>query len=513
MKLILVLVMAGHLALQPSFQTEPVSESATAVVPTATTKKPNDNSLGFLVKRKRVKLPSVTKRQLIKLSANLGFNESEATEELQKATVEVEKLKTIQALKETGDVPTYLARHINSIVKEFTTFKKEVALLLGYKDEEKQPSKDLACSQTLPGINAAFLQALTADLKTNIGFVQTTKTVSQLLSEEDSFYENMILTLFRLKEIVGNARTLVKNYVILLDNLTSYKLSDINLWYMQMVTCVEDFLIEKYTVKECNKVKTGVECIIGLKVFKSMKDLTLYTPISYNGYELFLNEGEYAVKDENQHWGKLKCKENILEQGRDDLLDSDICQFEETDSQCFKNIEGSDFNKIKQQCTFTEKRPEPVIETDEGLLVQSKEVNLKEVDQSKRSNPIIHREVPYLIRSDKTLSVHTKDTEDLYEPVFDQISKQIITTFLSEIQRKSLTTIQAMRNWNWTDAKEAYIAIIGSICGLILVLVLIILFKCKQENLQRYLARNAENQSDTQRRQQNYRLNRLILKN
>jgi hypothetical protein len=70
-----------------------------------------------------------------------------------------------------------------------------------------------------------------------------------------------------------------------------------------------------------------------------------------------------------------------------------------------------------------------------------------------------------------------------------------------------------MRNWNWTDAKEAYIAIFGSVCGLILVLVLIILFKCKQENLQRYLARNAENQSDTQRRQHNYRLNRLILKN
>jgi hypothetical protein len=372
MKLILALIVAAHLAFQPTSQTEPVSESTTTVVPSVTTKKPNENSLGFLVKRKRVKLPSVTKRQLIKLSANLGFNESEANDELQKATVEVEKLKTIQALKETGDVPTYLARHINSILKEFTTFKKEVTLLLGYKDEEKLPSKDLACSQSLPGINAAFLQALTADLKTNIGFVQTTLTVSQLLSEANSYYENMILTLFRLKEIVGNARTIVINYVILLDNLTSYKLSDINLWYMQMVTCVEDFLIEKYTVKECNKINTGVECIIGLKVFKSVKDLTLYTPVSYNGYELSLNEGEYAVKDENQHWGKLKCKEDILEQSRDDLLDSDICQFEETDSQCFKNIEGSDFNKIKQQCTFTEKRPEPVIETDEGLLFNQK---------------------------------------------------------------------------------------------------------------------------------------------
>jgi hypothetical protein len=82
MKLILVLIMAAHIAFQPTFQTEPVSESTTTVVPSVTTKKPNENSLGFLVKRKTVKLPSVTKRQLIKLSVNLGFNESEANDEL-----------------------------------------------------------------------------------------------------------------------------------------------------------------------------------------------------------------------------------------------------------------------------------------------------------------------------------------------------------------------------------------------------------------------------------------------
>jgi hypothetical protein len=78
---------------------------------------------------------------------------------------------------------------------------------------------------------------------------------------------------------------------------------------------------------------------------------------------------------------------------------------------------------------------------------------------------------------------------------------------------KSLTTIQAMRNWNWSDAQEAYLTIIGSVCSLILVLVFIILFKCNQDSLRKYLARNAENQSDTQRRQQSYRLDRLIMKN
>ncbi len=276
--------------------------------------KPISNTLGFLVKRKKIKLPSVTKRQLVKLSANIGFNESEATDELQKAMVEIEKIKTLKALTETGEVPTFLTRHVTYITKEFTTLKKEINLLLGYKDTERLPSKNLKCSQTLPGLNLAYLQSLTSDLKTNVGFLQTTFTVSQLLDPANAYYENMLITLYRIRDIIDSARTIVKNYAILLDNLTAYKLSDINLWYMQMTDCVEDFLVEKYTVQECNKIQTGVECLVNLKVFKSLKELNIYTPVSYHGYELAMENNEYLVKDENLHWGKLKCLENILDQ-------------------------------------------------------------------------------------------------------------------------------------------------------------------------------------------------------
>ena len=256
MKFLVPFILGIFWGVGPMLQTDPILESTSTVAYAASTTQPKEGTLGFLIKRKTIKLPSVTKRQEIKLLANLGFNESDATEELKRATDEVEKIKTIKALTEAGDVPTYLKRHVNFIVKEFNNLKKEITLLLGYKDVNRQQSKEMICSQTLPGINTDFLQALTADLKTNVNFLQTTLSVEQLLSESNSFYENMVITLFRIREILGDARTIVKNYAILLDNLTAYKLSDINLWYLQIAACVEDFLVEKYAVKECNKVNT-----------------------------------------------------------------------------------------------------------------------------------------------------------------------------------------------------------------------------------------------------------------
>ncbi len=492
-------------------QTDPILESTSTVASAASTTQPKEGTLGFLIKRKTIKLPSVTKRQEIKLLANLGFNESDATEELKKATDEVEKIKTIKALTEAGDVPIYLKRHVNFIVKEFNNLKKEITLLLGYKDVNRQQSKEMICSQTLPGINTDFLQALTADLKTNVNFLQTTLSVEQLLSESNSFYENMVITLFRIREILGDARTIVKNYAILLDNLTAYKLSDINLWYLQIATCVEDFLVEKYAVKECNKVNTGIECKINLKVYKSLKDLEVYTPISYNGYELAMNSGEYAVKDENSHWGKLKCTSNILDEDRDNLLDSDVCTYRDEKSICFKNIEGKDFNKIKKYCTFTEKQPESVILTDNGLLIQNKDAKIKEIDTDKRSFPLMNKEVPYLIKSDKILSVHDRDFETLYEPIYSQVTKQIVTTFLDEVQKNSLTTLQAIKNWDWEDTKEI---ILGVLTGLTCLIILILIVICKRDKLRnRLLVRTANNPEETQRRQQNYRLNRIFLRN
>jgi hypothetical protein len=424
-----------------------------------------------LVKRKKIKLPSVTKRQLVKLSANIGFNESEATDELQKAMVEIEKIKTLKALTETGEVPTFLTRHVTYITKEFTTLKKEINLLLGYKDTERLPSKNLKCSQTLPGLNLAYLQSLTSDLKTNVGFLQTTFTVSQLLDPANAYYENMLITLYRIRDIIDSARTIVKNYAILLDNLTAYKLSDINLWYMQMTDCVEDFLVEKYTVQECNKIQTGVECLVNLKVFKSLKELNIYTPVSYHGYELAMENNEYLVKDENLHWGKLKCLENILDQSKDNLLDSDKCKFEE-----------------------------------------DKSLNLKEIDTAQQSFPIVNKEVPYLIRSDKAISVHNRETENIFEPILNQITKQIISTFLEEFQVTSLTTIQTIKNWNWDESKGDYITILGAVIGTLLVLMMLIILISKRRVLRNCFKRDPIEETEIQRRQQNYRLNRLAMK-
>jgi hypothetical protein len=188
-----------------------------------------------------------------------------------------------------------------------------------------------------------------------------------------------------------------------------------------------------------------------------------------------------------------------------------VCTYRDEKSICFKNIDSKDFNKIKKYCTFTEKQPESVILTDNGLLVQNKDVKIKEIDADKRSFPLMNREVPYLIKSDKILSVHEKDFETLYEPIYSQVTKQIVTTFLDEVQKNSLTTLQTIKNWDWEDTKEI---ILGILTGLICLIILILIVICKRDKLRnRLLVRTANNPEETQRRQQNYRLNRLFLKN
>ncbi len=145
--------------------------------------------------------------------------------------------------------------------------------------------------------------------------------------------------------------------------------------------------------------------------------------------------------------------------------------------------------------------------TEEGLLVQSKDLNLKEIDTAQQSFPIVNKEVPYLIRSDKAISVHNRETENIFEPILNQITKQIVSTFLDEIQVTSLNTI-----WNWEESKGDYITITGAIMGTILILVMVFVAIWKRRLLRNCFKRNPTEEIEIQRRQQNYRLNRLAMK-
>ena len=167
------------LSVQFSLQSENLNTAKTSEQTAANGK---NNSLGFIVKRTNLKLPTLTQRQYLKLWANIGFTETEMNEEILKATAEINKLSNIKALTETGEVPSYLARHISFIKKEYDNLKKEIQMLLGYKDSSVEKGESLKCEQTLPGINKAFLQAFTADIKTNIAFIERSLTLAELLN-------------------------------------------------------------------------------------------------------------------------------------------------------------------------------------------------------------------------------------------------------------------------------------------------------------------------------------------
>jgi hypothetical protein len=120
--------------------------------------------------------------------------------------------------------------------------------------------------------------------------------------------------------------------------------------------------------------------------------------------------------------------------------------------------------------------------------------------------------VDELLRSDKAISVHNRETENIFEPILNQITKQIISTFLEEFQVTSLTTIQTIKNWNWDESKGDYITILGAVIGTLLVLIMVIVLICKRGIFRICFKRDPIEEIEIQRRQQNYRLNRLAMK-
>ncbi len=94
----------------------------------------------------------------------------------------------------------------------------------------------------------------------------------------------------------------------------------------------------------------------------------------------------------------------------------------------------------------------------------------------------------------------------------NQITKQIVSTFLEEFQVTSLTTIQTIKNWNWDESKGDYITILGAVIGTLLILMMATVLICKRRVLRNCFKRDPIEETEIQRRQQNYHLNRLAMK-
>jgi len=474
---------------------------------------PEIEHLGLIIKTKTVKLPTLTKIQKVRLFAKIGFTKEEVTNEFQKISTELNKLNSSEALKETGDVPNYISRNIKGIFREYDNVVTETAMILSYQNEENAGDK-FSCEQTLPGLPVDYFRAFLAEIKTNVAFFKTSLRTADLTRADTDIthYELMVTGLFKIKETIADVRKTTRNYAILLDGLTSYKLSDINQWNLQATSCVEDFNIEKYTLESCTKIKNGIECFISLKVFKNTKKIELFAPISYHNYQLAIPENEIIGKDDTNNWGKLKCigdPRNII---RDDLIDSDLCNFTPDVSPCLQNIQTHDFNIIKKYCHFENTYSEPVIQTVYGLLVQSNKVAVREIGKNNKAHPVSSRIFPYLLQTNRTVSVIKQDTEELFEPIFKGIRRKIILSFLTEIQSKGLTALQTLQTIDWNFHPEDYLLILGlSIIILFLLTIMMLCFRNHQK-IRNFLTRTSSNQDERERRRSNYRMNRLLLR-
>jgi hypothetical protein len=289
--------------------------------------------------------------------------------------------------------------------------------------------------------------------------------------------------------------------------LTAYRLTPEALWYLQQSTCVEDFEDERYNIDTCDKVTNGVECTLTLYVYKGVKEVQLYVPVSYRGYQVSVPINSYITRDENHQWNTLHCKQEVKDK---DIIDINMCTTDISMTDCLQNLEKGKYDEIKHTCTFEHKTPLSVVQTEDGILVQSDKVTVREKeDQTKMI--ILDKKVPYLLKTDKPVSVIYQNAEEIYEPILKGTVRQILYSQMTEYQLNTLSKMQILKNLDLQYVYHEHVHVIGLvIIGVFCISVLFICI-CKKNSLLIYIQRKSEERENARRRSQNYRANRIML--
>jgi hypothetical protein len=331
-----------------------------------------------------------------------------------------------------------------------------------------------------------------------------------LITDEngDTEYELLIINLFRMRSILHEFRKTVLDYIHLLDGLTANQLTADVLLYTQQLSCVDDTEDEKYKIETCTKTILGMECILTLEVYKSVKKIDLYTPINYKGYQLQTEGNEYIAKDENINFGWLKCRKDTEER---EIVTLDQCKFSLDTGKCLNKLDRNHHEEIKKECTFTYAEAKPVIQVSEGLLIQDPTLTVREKEDDKRMK-ILDKSVPYIIRTGKPVSIIHNEAEEIYEPREKEVIRKVLHTLFSTQQINHLTTAQLIRTMDLGYLYEEHIYLGSISLSILLITTFTVICICKRNQIQHYVVHRISRNEETNRRGDNYRMNRLILK-
>jgi hypothetical protein len=410
-------------------------------------------------------------------------------------------------IADSSEEGKFVNRHTNYIIKQYSRVTTEISELLGYSSKIESKIKQYDCEIVLSGVKKDFVQAFKADVTSTIGYIKLTATKDELLANDQQGYKNLLTHIFRLKTIITDFRKEILKYAHTLDMLTANRLNPDVLWYTQSVLCVKDFEEEFYTLKRCEKTTTGLECIIQIEIDNEYKYFDLYTPVSYNLHQLKLPSNNYVVREDNR-WGELQCTDRLREE--QEIIAVDTCTFKPDTKSCLTSIEKRNFHEITKNCEFEFKIPNPIIQTDDGFLIQSKDLTIreKEADKSK----VLDNDVPYFLKTGNKIIMSVHGMEKTYEPREKQAVRTILRTFLTEYQINSLTALQRLQNMEISHFYFEYQIYFGISITLVLIIIIVVICKLKWSVIQQRIAIRHQRQETARVRNSNYRLNRTLLR-
>jgi hypothetical protein len=401
-----------------------------------------EKSLGFVLPTDRLYIPKTLRKQRIGVVIEVETEETFYDRTLEAANALLLGIKDYQMFKGGSKESKALNEIHKGLQIKIKKLFKQFFMLAQHAETGITTNETLECNLAMPAITYSRVSELELDLA---GFLpELDKTITDPISTID--YRNSAYYLLHAERAIESLLELTTDRLILLENLNSHIIPDRLPILLQTQKCYSPGKLESIDVETCKITGKGLVCILEITAQTQTEPVTMMELINYDGVQLDLgNKNNILVQGQDNHLNIMQCKND--KPTYNELEDLNDCILIPLNKKCADVINTKDFNAIMQNCNFTFANTEPIVNYNDGVLINERMETIKELQPTGNRVivGIINPEFPMTITTNALLSIHYKGQEVIIRPDKVYRSRILTHTWLTNEQRQELTDRQNMK--------------------------------------------------------------------
>lgn len=357
------------------------------------------------------------------------------TTELHKVETEVEKISNMglldvekfsAPLNKSFDAITYELEYIDKILTDMST----------YVDESKVHPDQYLCDLKFEVIDLEYIKDIVRGVQSFVSQVDVTVDAAKIALDNKKF-EHIISTVILVKEFLTDHKEYLLERLDAMNALTNGFIPSKLIFHLETLPCVSSGDLEDINLNFCDKTKEGLLCELDITAHKNIQEYSRFTPVIYDGVHIRAeNSDQKFIRSNNGQWETLTCndKDESPYDEEKRLGEFSDCISTPYINDCSRNFLTQNYDKILKHCNFTYSESfDPIVRTITGILVQSDEVTVKEIDRTdNHAKTILNFKFPMHITSPDNIAATVGDKEILLKPVRKDVQRKVLYTYLTD---------------------------------------------------------------------------------